>query len=518
MNKNLIILSLILVVFLVGCNPIFQREDRLDYRDLDFDLEKIQLTKTFHQTQPYAEFLTKGSIQEDKKLRLLISAGLSEASGLKINRITRDNNNLNIYLETIKEEKNDLSIPQAIVLLDPEDIDRPDKFTFNIINENSEAILLKLAFNEALSIAESSFKLSTVSSPKVNLYKEGDDLIWDIDYEAVMDKSEKDLPLVSLCVKIDANTGKIIYENKEVISKPLDAGNILSLFKGKYLFYKKKVQDKNVPREELWLYNVYNASKTLLFSSEYPISSPHVSTNLAYISFIETTDLASNLYIVPKTSRKAYKLSLEKNIDPVIADWINYRKLCLVEHSDNNSIFYEYDIVTDELKKLGSLDLKVASLSTRNNNYCLLEEDDSGFNDNIYLTRDFKDYRMVAKGYNPRFLNNDNLVYMESKEGKEENIVHIYNLTRAEDKFKFEGMIPSYQIIDDYNILYPIKSDNQKSYSLNKYISYSDSLVEMGDSLTTKAFYSKLDNNFYINLSSPVENDSNMLIYPIKNK
>lgn len=506
-----------MLLFLTACNPFKPKDSRSKVQEIDFEIEKVQLTKLFQKTEAYAEFKPKlNPSNPNERLRLVISAGLNEASGLEVNKIVRDNNDLNIYINTLNGKSSSLVIPQAIVLIDSEDIVSTNNIKFNIIDETDlEPIKLKIEYNDALSIIESKFKLNTIISPSINLFKSAGDLIWEIIYDPVMDKSEKTLPLVKLKVKIDANSGDIVSENKIKLSYPLDTGNIIGFYKDKYIVYKKDLSEKDKTREELWLYNIFSNEKSLLFSSEFQISNAHINNSGSYISFIETNGSGSNLYIVPSYNKKAYKFSSEKDINPVLNNWIDNDNICLVEVVGNKSIIYNYNLPKNKLTEIASLDKKISSLASRANRFLFIEEDVSTFNDNIYITKDFKDLDLIDQGYNPKFLNDNTLAYMKSKESKEENYIYIYNLEKEALKFKFDGLIPNYQVVDDFSLVYPIKSDGYNSYILKEYNYRDDSLREFSSSITDKTYYSKGANRIYINLNSPFESENNMLIYPL---
>lgn len=517
MNKKILLIILTLLLFLFACRSLDQEDRIYTHKNLNFQIEKVQLTKIFQKTEAYGEFKTRISNPKDgEKLKLIISAGLKEASALEINKIVREDNDLNIYINTISEENSSLVIPQATVLLNPKDIENPDTIKFNIIDEGSKPINLKIGYNDAISIIESHFKLNTIITPDATLIKNTKGLVWEMQYPAVIDKSEASTPLIKLKVGIDANSGKILNKNKEKISEALDSGNIIGFFKDRYILYKKLLEGNKENSEELWVYNIYTNEKSLVFSSAYSISTPHISNGNSYIAFIEIGKSGNNLYIVPKHTKNAYKISLEQNINPTALDWIDDKNLCLIESKDNNSTVYNFNIDKNILEEVASFNKKISNLSIRNGSYLFTEEDESTYNDDIYITRDFKDFNLISKGFNPKFLNNNTIVYMKSKEKKEQNFIHIYDLTSSEDRYKFDGLISGYQIIDDYSLIYSVKSTSFNSYIFKKYNYHNNSIEELTESVTSKAYYNNSNNLFFINLNSPFDSDKNMLIYPIK--
>lgn len=517
MNKKLFLLIFIPVFFLFACTSLKDGDVKDINKELEFKLNKVQLTKTFQQIEPFATFSTKAP-KDKKYISLLVSGGLLESSGLKVNKIVRKNNELNIYIENIINEDSELAIPQAIVSIDAKEFEQPDKVQLKVIGDNLSPINIKILYNDVISIVDTQFKLSNITTPQISLLKsdlEDTDFVWSVKYDSAFDKSNKDINLISFDALIDANSGKIIDSQKILISEPLDKGNIVGLYSNRYLIYKIKSMVKDEEKEDIWVYDEIKKEKTLLFSSKFQTSNLHFSPNNKYLSFIETGDKTSNLYIVPD-SKNAYRVPIKEDINPVNHTWIDDSTIGLIENKKGYSKLYKLDIKTNEIKDMTNFNTYISNLIVFNNMYLYTEFDSSSLNNDIYITNDFNDFSLVGSGHSAKFLNKDTIVYMESKENTEENIIHFHNLKDGNEITSISGLIPDFQIIDNQSILYPEKSVGNNNYDLKRYNVANGKMTNAIKTTTPKVFFNKNNNSYFINLNSPIENDINMLIYNIK--
>ena len=133
---GLLILITLLVPVLIACNN--NKLNKLEptkgstEEALGFKIEKIVLSKGYQTLEPKVEFDSK-----NKETKLSITFGLIECSGITIDNITKKDNEINIYTNRLLEDdKTQLVVPQATVLLDKKLDGKEDNLKFNIINQN----------------------------------------------------------------------------------------------------------------------------------------------------------------------------------------------------------------------------------------------------------------------------------------------------------------------------------------------------------------------------------------------
>ena len=124
----------------------------------------------------------------------------------------------------------------------------------------------------------------------------------------------KDTPLIDLYALVDANSGDIIESDKNIISQMSDTGHILDYMQNESLLYKQKYNSKEHDKlkEQLYSYSIVDKKNTLLYSSNYKISSGKISPDLENVSFLETSENGNEMYIVSSNTPKIYKILFEE--------------------------------------------------------------------------------------------------------------------------------------------------------------------------------------------------------------
>ena len=149
MKKILILFTIItLILAASGCNliedgPLKIMEKLEKEESLSYKIEKIVLSKGFQSIEPSVEVLNKNS-----NLKLLISTGLIESSGVTINKITKSGKEINIYIDRLLEKgKIQLAVPQIMIEIEEPVVEKLEELNYNIISQNYEPIALK--FNKS---------------------------------------------------------------------------------------------------------------------------------------------------------------------------------------------------------------------------------------------------------------------------------------------------------------------------------------------------------------------------------
>jgi hypothetical protein len=136
------ILSIILILFvaisLVGCKiddlPFLNRDTQVSVEDteLKYKIDKVILSKGYQAIKPSVEVVKKNN-----DVKLLVSVGLIETSGVKVDQIVKKGNIINIHvLNELEEDNVQLAIPQIFIELVNAKAINLDDIKFNIINDN----------------------------------------------------------------------------------------------------------------------------------------------------------------------------------------------------------------------------------------------------------------------------------------------------------------------------------------------------------------------------------------------
>ena len=262
MKKFLFLLIFVFFLYsLTGCqlleNKSFTLKERAEEETLNFKIENIVLSKGFQSTDPSVEILKKGDSP-----RLMASLGIVESSGVTVDKITKSQNSVNIYINKISDKgKAQLAIPQIMIEIQSPMEEKLEDLSFNIINQNYEPIHLKFNKKEILNSIYSQHKISTNNVPNVSLTKPNDNIIWNVDFKNIYDKENYKSPLINFNVKVDALTGKIIDSKKINISNYIDDGHLLDYIPNKYILYKKQETNKDGDFENLWAYDIKTKEK-----------------------------------------------------------------------------------------------------------------------------------------------------------------------------------------------------------------------------------------------------------------
>ncbi len=112
MRKILFILMVFtLVLITIGCRsnqenpPLSTMEENTEENPWVIKLKKITLSKGFQSTEPNVEILDK-----TKKFKLLANIGLIESSGIEINKITKSDKSINIYVNRLLESGGEVQL------------------------------------------------------------------------------------------------------------------------------------------------------------------------------------------------------------------------------------------------------------------------------------------------------------------------------------------------------------------------------------------------------------------------
>lgn len=518
MMKKILILFTIITLILAasGCNltedgPL-QTMEKLEEESLSYKIEKIVLSKGFQSIEPSVEVLNKNS-----NLKLLISTGLIESSGVTINRITKSGKEINIYIDRLLEKgKVQLAVPQIMIEVEEPVVEKLEELNYNIISQNYEPIALKFNKSQILNKIYSQYKISPNTVPTVDLTKRKDQLFWDISFNSIFDKENHESPLVNFNVKVDAYTGDVLDLEKDDISTYVDDGSLLDYIPHSCLLYKRQHENKdNKTYESLWSYNIETGEKKKLYTSKDKIQSALFSPNNKYVSLIEMDDNKTDLYIIMVSNNATYKVTSVNYLHPKLMKWKDENSLYFVDINGHRSTLLTYDVEENSSKVQFDLGISVDDFDVFNGNFLFVESQDDSLNKTIYLKEKDMELEEIDKGFKATFINENNIAYLKNLEKEDKNTFHIYDIKKQEEINDLDYDISNYFKLDEGNMILIEKNTCNNDFTLNKYNMVNGHILPIAKISSDKVFYDAVRERGYIALAPPLDNKKDNAIYSI---
>lgn len=519
--KRVLIFVIAISISLISFGCGIDKDNTLNHIDSDleeegeinYEIDQVLLSKSFQSIEPSVEVITKSN-----KLKVLASLGLTESSGVDVNKVIKRGNEIDIHVSSIYDETNlQLAVPQVILEFKKLKLRKIEDIKFNIINDDYRPLKIKFGVNEVLNKIQSHFKISSVGSPTVNLTRLNDSILWNISYTNIFDRDNSQIPLINLSTLIDANSGDIIESKKTFISSSIDDGNILSYVSNNFILYKKSEVDNNTNKvkEQLWSYDIANKQKEMIFSSNFKISSAQYSPELSYVSVIEVNDNDTELYIIPREDKRAYRISFEDKFDPKIMRWKDDNNIYLIENKENESIVYNYEVKDNKSDKIGKINKVIENLVIMKNTFLIVENSEDKYNKRISTTLDWKEFRFRDDGFNPQFIDADTIGYLKKDEKVDINSLFVYNIKSDKTIDKIEENVSTFQIVSDNALTYVKKNNTHNDFTLSKYLLDSKEKTDITHLIGDRIFHDTRRDYIYVNIVLPFENDKSELIYSI---
>ena len=520
MRRHLgLFIFLSIIINLIGCsnaNPILYKENNTTIKEeeISYSVEQVLLSEGFQSMEPKIEVLKKGLTT-----KVIASLGLFQSSGVKVSKIVKVGNEMNIYFQNqSSEELSSLVVPQVIIELNGYKFKSLKDMQFNIINENYKPFKLKFGINEAINKIDSEFKIASNTSPITKLLPEDGKFLWDITYNNIFDKDNPEAPLANLSVLMDANTGDIMSTKKTFISSLIDEGFVLDYISNKYILYTKPEIDieKNITKENLWYFDIDTNKKSLVYSSNSRITRATFSPDLENIAIIETSEQDSSLYIISKTDRKAYKVLFEESLEPNIVTWKDSENLCILDNSlEKISNIYNYNIIDNLTSLTAKVEKKITSLRIKNKSFMITEEDKENLNFKISVTKDWKSFRLIDEGCCPKFIDENTVAYLKNSDKENKKELNIYDLETKEKYDILELNISNFYTQPNGNILIVENNPNNNEYTVFLYDIKDKNTSLITKTNSDKVFYNSEKDLLYVYLQIPFESDKTELIYSI---
>ncbi len=517
-----LILLIILSISLTGCKvvnnlPLLAKDTKTEPEaefgeELKYTIEQVILSKGYQTIDPNVEIVKK----KNNRIKLLVSLGLLESSGADIEKITKKGNIVNIYVfNKTDEESIQLAVPQIFIDID-EKLRDIDDIKFNIINENYKPLSIKLGLNDVINKINSEFKVSANTAPIINLSSINDNIIWNITYNSIFDRNNPETPLVNLSVEIDANNGEILKSTKSFISSIIDEGHVLDYVQKKYILYRKTEKDieKNSNTESLWLYYIENNERVLLFTSKHKIQSATFSPDLKNISLIESSENGGELYIIPVSDIKAYKVIFNEPINPSLTSWKDKNNLYIVDNNKSSNV-YIYNLKENKNNLVNSYDFHIVNIKNYNDKTIITTAEENKMNRNILFTDDLDSFKLIDHGFNIKFIDENKICYLKNDEKEGRNKLYIYDLKNNKKIDMLDLNLSNYSIISENKLLLIEKNQSNNDYTIHDYDIKDKELSTIINANSDNIYYNREKNLVYVNLNIPFESEKPELIYSI---
>lgn len=521
MNKKIIILLFLSIsTLLIGCSSA--EETIMDAassskikENIEYTIEQIYFSKSFQSIAPHIK-----ASEVDGKKKISLNLGLSDYSEISIDDMKLEGDQFNIYVSGHKDPStSNLSVPQIILELRDNSIEDFKNMDFNIIYNDYDYIDIKYNINDVLNKLESQFELALNSSPSFNLKKINDKILWEIEYTNIVSKDGEDYPLINLSANVDANTGELLEYEKENISSVIDMGSILDFNNENSFLYEKTVDiRKDKSENQLWLFDSVKKEKTLIYNCSLPISTAATSDDLSNIAFIEKNEDLNQAYIYSRDDDKVYKLQLESDFNPQIIRWKTNDLLYLLENKKNRSLIYSYDLKTNNIDLVSETNKNISNMIVGENGFIVAETKEKSTNKELSYTSDFKEYKNINKGFNPKFINNTSIAYLENDEKLDLDYLVIYDLEDEKIVSKIMEDVVAYKAGSSENIIYLKNNPNYKDFTLSNYSIGLKESTDLIDIIDKNVYYNDKENLIYLNVGLPINDENLNIIYSIKLK
>lgn len=519
MKKRLLYLScLAFIITLTSCksnddvNLTESSISEVTETNLKYNIEKTSLSKGFQSINPGVE-----TIESEKGKLLLLNLGIVNCSMANIDRISRVNNEINIYTSIEKQwGKSDIVIPQILVEIEDLDNIELDPLKINIIPTNYSPISVKYDKAGALNIVNTQFNYTNNTMPIVTLSEEKENYVWNIILKDTFLKTESSSPLYRFYAKVDAQSGEVLESKSTLISYILGKGNILDLSSDKLMAYVQTENKDNINIETIWIYDIENNEKQKIYSTHNSIYSAKFSPDLNRLAIIEHDGKLSNLYII----------SLDSNLIQKITP-PNYNHIWNIQWKDNDLL---YGINNDEEKKssviafnitenihkfLFSVNLNVTNFELFEELFLFAERDFEKDISSFYIRNENMGIDNFANGFKCNFIDRNRLLFSKKIEGQDQYELFMYDIEKNRMERLVDFDVRNFLIINDKEILLINKDELSTYYSVYIYNIEEKTDSLLGQILEPDIFYSKDLNTAFLNILPPIENADSSYIYGI---
>ncbi|NLW40697.1 MAG: hypothetical protein GXY96_07200 [Tissierellia bacterium] len=515
MKKIFFIIAIFTLSLLnIGCSGVKEKslvEKETKEKSLSYVVEKITLSKGFQAINPSVEVL-----DDTTNLKLLANIGLIESSGIRIDKITKLDNAINIYVTSLQEDqKNQLAIPRAVIRLQDAIEEKAEELKFNIINQNYDLISLKFNRDQILDKIYTDFKIEPSSMPEVILDKVSNNIYWNITFTNIFDKENLESPLINFNVRVDALDGSILSLTKEPISAYIDDGVLLDYIPNSLLLYKQFHVENNIDYETIWIYDLEKEEQNKLYTSKSRILSAHFSPDAQYISVIENIEDKTDIYLIPIEENIAYKITPDNYFHPQLMKWKDHKTLILLNRDDKYSTFLAYDLEENRAERVFKTDKNVDSFDLHEDMILFTEPNENSLDKDIYLYNNEDKSKKIGEGYKISFLDDERIIYLKNIEGENKSVFYIFDMVDNKFEHKIDKNIVNYIRLDDDNFILIEQNNHNNDYTAYKFNNTEKSITAFARINSDKIYYDANREKGYISKYLPFNQDNLSIIYSV---
>jgi len=508
-----LLLIIISIMILTGCSfPVLRESSATPGKtsDPEFTVDQVVLSQGFQNTEPRIEL-----VRQDNRQKLLVSPGVLQSTGMEVLKIEKVDGVFNIHLMNSSYSSADLVIPQITILLSNVTQTEAESLKFKIVNENYSPITINYGIVDVLNKIRSDYRISYDGYPSIKLVNSEDGPIWVIDYENIHDRSNLEIPLIDLRLKVNSSTGEVVESTKSLISAYVDEGSILDFIPGQGMLYRQKdVDNENVT---LRYYSIPSGEKTDLYRTQSEISYASMNPDGSSVVLLEKEGDKVTAFALSLEDRKAVRIGSEVGIHPERATWISNSEIQLITaFSGNQTEILVYNTQDGSLRTTHNLMMDLATFSVMDDTILASQFIDEETNNRILLSNGISGLQFVDIGFRPQILTEDLGMHLVNDKHTPGNRLHLFDLETMENKLELEFDVVNANRVSPNELLIVERLPGSSSFGLHILDYDSMEVTSFGSINTSNVYLDRSTDTIYVNDSIAWDSEPKDIIYTVK--
>ena len=516
-HTSRLLLIIIATMILTGCSLPMLRESSVNpgktpENEPEFTVEQVVLSQGFQNTNPRVELVRKNS-----QTKLIVSPGILQSTGIEVSKIEKIDDVYNIYLVNSSYSSAELVIPQITILLSNVTQAEAGSLKFKIVNENYTPISVSYGIVDVLKKVRSDYKISSDGYPSIKLVKDEEMTIWVIDYESIYDKTNLEIPLINLRLKVNANTGEVVESTKSLISAYVDHGTVLDFKPGAGILYSLKdlENESNILRHQ----NLVTGEKTDLYRTFSQISSARLNQSGSAVALLEREGDNASAFTIALENKKAIRIGSEAGIRPESISWTSDTEIqILTSYSDNQTKILTYNTADNILTNTHSFMMDLVTFSVMEDVMLASQFTDKETNNRILLSDGRKGLQFVDIGFRPQILTEELGMHLVNQDNTTENRLHLFNLKTLENEYELDFDVVKADRISQDELLVVERLPGNSSFGLHIFNFVTKEITSLGSTKTSKIYLDRATDTIYANDSLAYEAEAKDIIYALSLK
>ena len=232
------------------------------------------------------------------------------------------------------------------------------------------------------------------------------------------------------------------------------------------------------------------------------------------ISLIENSENGGELYIIPISDIKAYKVIFNEPINPSLTSWKDQNNLYIVDNNKSSNV-YIYNLKENKNNLVNSYDFDIVNIKNYNDKTIITTAEENKMNRNILFTDDWGNFRLIDYGFNIKFIDENKICYLKNDEKEGRNKLYIYDLKNNKKIDMLDLNLTNYSIISESKLFLIEKNQSNNDYTIYDYDINDKELTTIINANSDNIYYNSEKNLVYVNLNIPFESEKPELIYSI---